>query len=464
ISGNKRIESDAISRVIQTQTGELLDPESLTKDLRLIYKMGYFDNVVVKKEILDRGVDVVFEVAEKPSVRNIRFSDNSVYEDEELAEVVSTSTGSILNVYKINSDVERIKRLYYEKNYHNCLISYEIKSLKNDQADIVFTINEGKKIKIESIVFEGNDHFSDGDIKDVMETQEKGFWSFLTLSGNLDETELDNDVIRIESLYKNNGFINVKVSNAEIDLGKESITISFKIEEGDQYKTGKVEIKGDILTTEADMLALLKCEESELYNRELIRKDMITLSDIYSNDGYANVNVSPLANQNNDTKTVDIIFNIQKGELVFFNRIIISGNSKTKDKIIRREMAIDEQGRYSMKGLQRSYRNLAFKDYFESVDIQPVKTDKPNLRDVEVKVTEKSTGNFAFGGGFSSDDGPFGMFSVEERNLFGNGQNLKFTARLSGENGLFKIGFTEPWMFDRPISAGFDIYKFENEY
>ncbi|HCY87208.1 MAG TPA: outer membrane protein assembly factor BamA [Desulfobacteraceae bacterium] len=464
ITGNKRIESDAISRVIKTQTGELLNPESLSSDLHLIYKMGYFDDVVVKKETLDRGVAVEFQVAEKPSVRNIKFADNSVYEDEELSQVVSTSTGSILNVYKINSDVEKIKRLYFEKNYHNCRITYDIKPLKNDQADIIFTINEGEKIRIESIVFDGNHHFSDDDIKDVMQTQEKGFWSFLTLSGNLDETELDNDVIRIESLYKNNGFINVKVSDADINLGNESITISFKIEEGDQYKTGKVEVTGDILTSEADLLALLKSEPKELYNRELIRKDMITLSDLYSNDGYANVKVSPLVNRDEEAKTVNIIFNIAKGELVYFNRITITGNAKTKDKIIRRELGIEEQGRYSMKGLQRSYRNLAYKDYFENIDIQPVKTDKPNQRDVEVKVTEKSTGNFSFGGGFSSDDGPFGMFSVEERNLLGNGQHLKFMARLSGENGLFTIGFTEPWMFDRPVSAGFDIYKSENEY
>ncbi len=464
IAGNKRIESDAISRIIKTQTGELLNPDTLSQDMNLIYKMGYFDNVVVKKESLDRGVEVLFEVTEKPSVRNIRFEDNSIYEDDELFDVVSTSTGSILNVYKINSDVEKLKRLYFEKNYHNCQISYEIKSLKNDQADIIFTVDEGEKIRIESIVFDGNKHFSDKKIKKAMQTQEKGFWSFLTSSGNLDETELDNDVIRIESLYKNNGFINVKVSDAKINLGDESITINFKIDEGDQYKTGAVEVKGDILASEEALLAILVSQESDLYNRELIRKDMIALTDIYSNQGYANARITPLVNKDEENKAVNISFDINKGELVYFDRIIITGNAKTRDKVIRREMAIKEQGKYSMKGIQRSNRNLNVKDYFSNVEIKPVKTNKPNQRDVEVKVTEKPTGNFAFGGGFSSDDGPFGQFSVEERNLYGRGQSLKFTTRLSGKNALFNIGFTEPWMFDRPISAGFDIYKFENEY
>ncbi|WDP86359.1 MAG: outer membrane protein assembly factor BamA [Desulfobacter sp.] len=464
ISGNKRIESDAISRVITSKTGELLNPDTLGKDLKLVYKMGYFDNVSVNKKNLDRGVEIIFEVAEKPSVRNIRFEDNSIYKDEELFDVVGTSTGSILNVYKINNDVEKLKQLYFEKNYHNCQISYEIKPLKNDQADIVFTVDEGKKIRVETIVLEGNEFFDDDDVKDAMKTQEKGFWSFLTSSGDLDETELDNDVIRIESLYKNNGFINVKVSDPKVVLGEESISISFKIEEGDQYKNGIVGIQGDILTSEEAMLPLLISQESELYNRELVRKDMITLTDLYANEGYANAQIRPMVNKDEEKKIVNISFDIQKGELVHFNRIIITGNSKTRDKVVRREMAIAEQGRYSMRGIQRSHRNLSVLDYFGSVDIKPVKTNVPDQRNVEVKVTEKPTGNFAFGGGFSSDDGPFGQFSVEERNLFGRGQSLKFTTRLSGENALFNIGFTEPWMFDRPISGGFDIYKFENEY
>ena len=464
VSGNKRVEEDAILRVITATPGTLLNAETLSKDLGLVYKMGYFDDVAVEKTELDRGVEVVFNVKEKPSVRNIRFKDNNIYDDQELSDVVGTSTGSILNHYKINNDVDKIRRLYFEKNYYNCKITYDVKSLKNDQADIVFSVDEGEKIRIEQIAFEGNQYFSDKKLKKVMQTREKGFWSFLTESGNLNETELDNDVIRIESLYKNNGFINVKVSDAKVEVGKESITVRFKIEEGDQYTTGLVDIEGDILTTKEALMDLLVSQESELFNRELVRKDMITLTDLYANGGYANVDVNPQIKQIEETKTINLTFKVQKNELVYFNRILISGNAKTRDKVIRREMAIKEQGRYSMRGIQRSNRNLNMKNYFSSIDIKPVKTKDPNKRDVVVKVEEKATGNFAFGGGFSSDDGPFGQFSVEERNLFGKGQSLKFTARISGTTGLFNIGFTEPWLFDRPLSAGFDLYKYDYEY
>ncbi len=464
IKGNVRVDEDAIQRVISSQKGDLLNRTALDNDLNSVYKMGYFDDVVIKKQNMDKGVELIFEVREKPSVRNIRFENNKVYKEEELFEVVGTSTGSILNAFKLNNDVDKLKRLYYEKNYHNCRISYDIKPLKNHQADIVFNIEEGEKVKITTIEFEGNKYFDDDDIKDEMKTREKGFWSFITSSGELDEAELDNDVLRIESLYKNNGFINVKVSDPVVNMGSKEIAIRFKIDEGNQYKNGVVTIKGDILTTEEELLALLVSQKSELYNRELVRKDMITLNDFYANQGYANVRVIPRVDKNEAESIVNISFDIDKGSLVYFNRIIITGNEKTRDKVIRRELAIEEQGLYSMKKIQRSNRNLVYKDYFQNIDIKPVETKEENKRDVQVTVEEKSTGNFSFGGGFSSDDGPFGQFSVEERNLFGKGQTGKFTIRMSGENALYNIGFTEPWLFDRPISAGFDIYKFEKEY
>lgn len=464
VTGNRRVDTDAVLRVISTSPGDIMNQKKLSTDLEQIYKMGFFDNVVVRKNDLDQGVEIVFSVTEKPSVRNIKFSQNRVYKDDELAAVVDTSTGSILNVYKINADVEKIKRLYTEKNYHNCEVHYDITSLDNNQADIVFVIEEGDKIKIESIVFEGNSHFNDKKLKKTIQTREKGFWSFITTSGDLDENELTNDALRIESLYKNNGFINVKVSDPRIDMGEQSITIGFKIDEGEQYTTGKVDITGDILTSKEDLFDRLLVKESDLYNRELIRKDMLGLSDYYSNQGYANVKVSPLVETDDTTHQVHINFKIEQGEPVYFNRILISGNKKTRDKVIRRELAVKEQGKYSMSGIQRSYRNLAYRDYFQSVEINPVPTEEPNERDLEVKVEEKPTGNFSFGGGFSTDEGAFGQVSLEERNLFGRGQNLKILGRMSGETGLYDLGFTEPWIFDKPISAGFNIYKLEREF
>ncbi len=464
ISGNKRVEEDAILKTVNTKTGDIIKTDNISKDLRNIYGMGYFDNVIVKKEPHDKGVKVVFQVTEKPSVRKVKFKNNSIFDDEELKEIITSRTGSILNIHKINSDVNRIRLMYTEKNYYNCSISYEINSVKNSQADIVFNIEEGDKIKVEKITFEGNTYFDADDIKDVMATSEKGFFSIITSSGNLNETEVKNDAVRIESLYKNNGFVDAKVSDPIIDIGEKFISILFKINEGQQYKINKIELTGDIIVSKEELLEKIKSQEQELYNREFVRKDILSLSDIYANKGFANVDIRPVIDKDSANTMMNISYSIEKGEPVHFNRINISGNLKTRDKVIRREIKVLEQGLYSKEKIQNSYSNLRRLGYFSEVDIQPVKTADKNKMDLNVNVTEQQTGNLSLGAGVSSEDGPFGSVSVEERNLFGKGQTGKVSARLSTESILYNISFYEPYIFDTSYSGGFDLYKEDKEY
>lgn len=464
VTGNKRVEADAVLKIIATKTGDIIKPDIISKDLKKIYTMGYFDNVIVKKETHDNGIKVIFEVTEKSSVRKIKFKNNSIYKTEELADIVGTRTGSILNIHKLNSDVNRIKLMYTEKNYHNCFISYEIIPLEHSQADIVFVVEEGDKVRVEKITFEGNKHFSDKKIKNEMETEEKGFFSILTSSGNLNETEVQNDVVRIESLYKNNGFIDTKVSDPTIDIGEESISIHFKIEEGFQYKVKSVDLTGDLIVTREELLEKLQSRENELYNRENIRKDILSISDIYSNTGFANVDVAPLVKKNDQEKTMTITYSIKKGEPVYFNRINISGNLKTRDKVIRRELKIIELDRYSKENIQKSYKNLNRLDYFGEMEVNPVKTADKNKIDLDIRVVEKQTGALSLGGGFSSEDGAFLSGSVQEKNLFGNGQTLGFSAKISSESVLYNINFYEPYINDSKISGGVDFYKKDQEW
>ena len=464
IAGNKRVESDAILRVLTTQTGDILKSGNIAKDIETIYGMGYFDNIIVKKESNDKGVNLIFEITEKATVRKIIFKKNKILKDEDLADGVDTRTGAILNIHKLNSDINRIRLLYTEKNYYNCVVKYEILPLENSQADIVFTIEEGEKIRVRKITFEGNKHFSDKKIKRTIKTKEKGFFSFITSSGNLNETEVKNDSIRIESLYKNNGFIDTKVSDPIIDIGEKLISIHFKIDEGAQYKIKKVDITGDLILPKEKILDSIKSKEKNLYNRELIRNDILSISDIYSNKGFANVQIVPLVDKNDEEHMMTITYAIDKGQPVYFNRINISGNLKTRDKIIRREIKITEQGLYSKEEIQKSFKNLNRLDYFAGIDIEPVKTSDENKMDLNIKVVEKQTGNLSLGGGYSSEDGAFLMGSVEERNLFGRGQSLKFSAKISGETVLYNIGFNEPYIFDSRVSGGFDLYKEDIEF
>lgn len=464
ITGNKRVEKDAIFRILDTRPGDIIKPENITKDLRRIYEMGYFDDVIVTETSHEKGFKIRFEVIEKPSVRHIKFKNNRVYEEKELSDTVDTRTGSILNIHKLNSDLSRLRSMYAEKNYHNCEITYEIILLEHSQADIVFTIAEGDKVKVEKITFEGNTHFSDKIIKKKLETSERGFFSFFTSFGDLNETEVKNDVIRIESLYKNNGFIDAKVSDPEINIGEEMITIHFKINEGRQYTVKNIDMSGDLIFPKNEILKELKLKKEALYNRENVRSDVIIITDMYLNKGFANVEVLPDVTKDDDTKQMDISYTIKKGAPVYFDRVMISGNLKTRDKIIRREIKIIEQGLYSKENIQKSYKNLTRLDYFSEIKIAPVKTEDENKMDLSVSVVEKETGIFSFGGGYSSDENAFGLISVEERNMFGRGQSGKVSMELSSGTFLFNIRFYEPHINDANIAGSINLYKEDKEF
>ncbi|ACN15339.1 outer membrane protein (putative surface antigen) [Desulforapulum autotrophicum HRM2] len=464
LEGNRRIESDAVLRILAVKPGEIFNPATLSDDLKKIYKMGYFDDVRVESDEQDKGIELIFTVVEKPSVRKLKIKGNRVYEEKEITDVIRTSTGSILNIFKLDADVARVKALYTEKNYHNCDIRYQTTPLDNNQADIEFIIDEGNKLRIESLVFEGNSFFSDKQLKKEMKTKEKGFFFWVTSSGDLDQNELDQDVFRLESYYKDQGFVDARVSDPEIVYGKESISVNFKIDEGVQYRIGTVDFKGDLIVPVETLTTEIKSRGTELYSRKQLRSDVISLTDIYADKGYANAEVSPLIGRDMEKKIVNITFNLDKKSPVYFERILISGNTKTRDKVIRRQIKVYEQELYSMSKLQDSVKNLRRTDYFENVEVTTSKGSKPDRLDVHMNITEKPTGTFSFGGGYSSEDSMFGMVSVTERNLFGKGQVATVRAEISGSSTKYTLSFTEPWLFDIPLSAGFDLYNWDKEY
>ncbi|MBF0389640.1 MAG: outer membrane protein assembly factor BamA [Desulfamplus sp.] len=464
INGNKRIESDAVLRVIGVKKGDIFNIDDLSKELKKVFAMGYFEDVRVEGKRLDDGINIIFTVVEKPSVRKIKFEGNFVYEDKEILEAVRTGTGSILNAFKINEDIERIKALYTTKNYHNCEISYTATMLDNNQADITFDIKEGEKLKISTIEIDGNKFFTDKALKKVMKTDEKGFLSWLTSSGELKQNELEQDVYRLESFYKDNGFIDAKISNPEVEFGKESILVKLKVQEGEQFKFGKIEFEGDLIVPESELNKKLTIKQGDLYSRENLRINVFAITDIYSDKGFANADIAPNIAKNDATKIVNVKFSIQKGSPVYLERILISGNTKTRDKVIRRQLEVYEQDLYSMTKIQRSVRNLRRIDYFENVDIKTSKGSSDDKLNIDVQITEKATGAFSFGGGYSSEDQLFGMISISERNLFGRGQIISTKAEVASSSTRFTVSFTEPWLFDIPLSAGVDIYNWDKEY
>ncbi|MFO7971094.1 MAG: outer membrane protein assembly factor BamA, partial [Desulfobacterales bacterium] len=464
VAGNKRIEADAIKRNIKTKPGDVYIAKSLSQDLKDVYSMGYFEDIRIDAEDSPQGKIITFRVTEKASIRIIRFQGNKVYKDEEIKENLSIRTGSILNIFKVRSNIKRIEELYKEKNYHNVKVTYTINQLENNQADLEFVIQEGENILIKHIIFEGNNAYTDKELKKMMQTSEKGFFSWMTSSGELNRENLKQDIAKLSAFYYNNGYIQARIGEPQIEFREDRIDITIKIDEGPRFKVSKVDITGDLILSEEELKEKLKVTKETYYNREIVRNDVLALTDLYSDEGYAYAEINPRIEKNFDELTVDITYVVAKGNQVYFENIIIGGNKKTRDKVIRRELKVYEQELFSGKGLKRSVRNLYRLDYFEDIKVDTVKGSSDDKMILKIDVTEKPTGTFSFGAGYSTTENVFGMASISQNNLFGRGQILSVDAQLGGRTTLYRLNFTEPWLFDIPLSARLDLYDWETDY
>ncbi|HIJ55806.1 MAG TPA: outer membrane protein assembly factor BamA [Deltaproteobacteria bacterium] len=464
ISGNQRIEADAIRRRIKTEPGSVFAAKDLTKDLKSIYAMGYFEDIRIETEDSPEGKIIIFKVKEKSTIRYIRIKKNRVIKDEEILEAITIKTGSILNIFQLQNNVKIIEELYKDKNYHNVEVTYEIQEQKNNQADLDFTVNEGGKVQIKEIAFVGNQAYTDKKLKGIMKTSEKGFFSWLTSSGELNKENLTQDVAKLTAYYQNNGYIQAKVGDPQTEFKENWIYITIKIDEGPRFKVGTVDIKGDLVLSKAELLGKLKINDEEYFNRETLRSDVLALTDVYADEGYAYANVAPLINKDLEKLVVDIVFEADKGKRVHFERIIISGNTRTRDKVIRRQLKVYEQDIYSGRRLKQGVRSLHRLDYFEDVKVNTTKGSTDDSMILKIDVKEKPTGAFTFGGGYSGSEGAFVSGSVTQRNLFGRGQTLALKADIGEVSNRFTLSFTEPWLFDMPLSGTANIYDWTKDF
>jgi outer membrane protein insertion porin family len=464
IAGNKRIEVDAIERHIKTKPGDAYVPSRLSSDLKSIYSMGYFEDIRIESKDIPSGKVITFHVQEKPTVRRIEFKGNIVFDSAKIMEALDIKSGSILNIFAVQKNLIRIEDLYKEKNYHNVSVNYEIKELENNQGDLLFLIEEGKKIKIEKITFEGNVVYTEKELKKVIKTNERGFWSWLTSSGELEKEALNQDTIKLRGFYQNSGFIEAKVAEPIIEYKDDMIYIKIKIDEGPKFKVGKVSVTGDLIFPEIELMGNLKITANEFFSREVVRNDVVTITDLYSDEGYAYADIYPRTSKDFENLEVNIDYVIKRGKKVYFESIIITGNNKTRDKVIRRELRVYEQEIFSGTRLKRGIRNLYRLDFFEDVKVDTVEGSTDDQILLKIDVIEKPTGNFMFGGGYSSVDYGYLTAAISQNNLFGRGQVLELKTTVSAKSSTYSLSFTEPYLFDKSISAGFDIYNQNRDY
>jgi outer membrane protein insertion porin family len=464
VQGNERIEADAIIKIISGNTNKVYSGQKISEYIKSIYKMGYFDDIRIEKQDVKDGKKIIIHVKEKPTLKSIIIKGNRIYEDSQITKQINMKKGSIINIFKMQKAVVSIKELYTKKNYHNMEVSYEIKNVKNNQANIEIKIKEGEKAQITNIEFIGNNVYPDKKLKKIIKTKEKGFFSWLTQSGDLKDAHLKQDISKLTAFYKTSGYIYAKIADPEIIYLKNKISIKIAIEEGERFKVGKIDITGDLIKNKKELLKNIKIKNEEFFNIEIMQKDVLELTDEYLNEGYAYTEIIPLTKPDEKEKLVNITYNINKKEQVFFEKIIISGNTKTRDKVIRRELNVYEQEIYGGKKLKKSIRNLNRLDYFENINLDTIKGSEPNSMILKINVEEKNTGMFTIGGGYDDVEKFYFMTSVSERNFFGRGQTLKLQSQLGGESTKYNLSFTEPWLLDMPLSATIDVFNWENDY
>jgi outer membrane protein insertion porin family len=466
IKGNRRIESAAILKVVKVKAGELLDIDKVDGDIRDIYAMGHFRDVKAVTGKGDNGLILTYTVKEKPMVREINIEGNKEIKEEKIREAIELKTGSMFSSKELAKSTKKVKKLYADEGYYLADVATTTIKKSDTEVRVIFKITEGEQVLIKTIRFEGNRSFTSKKLKKAMETKEKWFLSWLTGSGTYKEEVLKNDANLIADLYYNIGYVNIKVGEPKVELAddKSGLIVTIAITEGEQFKTGSIAFKGDLLESEGELAKKLKLKTGEIFNRSALREDVFTLTDLYADKGYAFTNVNPLSKVNNEQKNLDITFEFEKGEKVYIDRINISGNTKTRDKVVRRELKLAEGDLYGATPLKKSKQGLMNLGFFEEANISTNKGSSDNKLNLNVDVKEKSTGQFSIGAGFSSLDGVMGQGSVQQSNFMGLGLKANLSASLGTKTQLYTLGITDPYFMDTRWTLGGDIYRTERDY
>lgn len=467
IRGTKKVEKEAILEKISAQVGMIADNYLIKRDIEKIYAMKFFDYVEAHTR-KRKGKNVLqFVVKEKPIISKIIFEGNDEVDDDDLSAVVKTKEFAILDINTIKSDVQALIKLYEEKGFYLANVNYVMKETGQESRDLIFRIKEFDKVLVKKITFLGNKAFSDNQLKDIMETREESLFSGMSGAGNFKEFNFQTDIERLKYFYKSKGYLQITVGTPEITVSEDKkwVFINLKVEEGPMFTINDIRFQGEVLFPNKELLEKISLKKEDTYSEELLRKDIQLLTELYQDKGYAFANVLRTLQIVPGKNKVNIDFSFEKGKIAYFGKITVKGNTKTRDKVVRRELRIREGAKFSGSDLRRSKENVNRLGFFEpgSVVFNTISPKgKDDVLDVEISVKERNTGQISLGAGFSTATGAFFQGSIAQNNFRGLGQTLNFTLSLSKTNETYNIGFTEPYLFDTKWTAGGDVFSTNN--
>ena len=470
VRNNKTVSSATILSKLKSKRGNEFLEKVVNEDVKRLYLMGFFSDVSVSIEETDSGeVGVVFVVTEKPPLAVIKFTGNKVYREKKLSALVKSKLNEFSDERSLKKDTEAIEDLYKRAGYPWVKVSYRIDLDEETNAAIaVFIIDEGARAVVRKITVLGNTAFSDRRLTKVIKSRPSGFFR----SGVYKQDVIEDDMERVTHFYKQEGFLDAEVSYEAVTKGKNRkkwMELVIRIEEGRKYIAGDVRMVNNTIFPAEELKSMLKMRPGDTFTEFALHQDVASVQEHYFDKGYIMAKVKPDTVLNLETDRVDITYTISEGEVCYVNKIDIKGNTKTKDVVIRRELRIYPGEKYDGGKLKRSKERLYNLGFFEDITFDVEDTSQPDKKDMVVEVKESKTGEFSFGGGFSSIDRLIGFVEIEQRNfdLFnfptftGDGQDLKLRAEFGSVRKNYLLSWTEPWIFDHPLSFGFDLYASE---
>ena len=463
VLGTQRIEPATVLSYISIREGDIYNEQTSDLALKTLYQTGLFADVRVKFD----GSTLTVSIVENPIINQIEFEGNSKVSQKDLEKEVQLKPRTVFTRSKVQADVQRIIELYRRNGKFAASVDPQIIQRPQNRVDLIFSISEGPTTGVARINFIGNKVFDDATLKAQVATEESDWYKFLTTNDNYDPDRLTFDREQLRRFYVSHGYADFRVVSAvaELTSDRRQFYITFTVDEGDKYTFGKVDIESGIRElAPATLRPMVKIATGDVYNADLIQKSIDALTNAAGTKGYAFAEVHPRIRRDRDSHTIDVVLKIDQGPRVYIEKINIVGNNRTLDKVIRREFRLVEGDAFNRVLVDRSRTRIRGLGFFKDVTVKQSPGSQPDRTNLTVTVTEQSTGELSLGAGYSSTSSFVGEFSYTERNLFGRGQYLRASIQLSTISKQFQLSFTEPFFLDRPLNAGFDLYKIVTDY
>lgn len=460
IEGTQRIEPQTVRSYMQLDAGDPFSADLIDRALKNLFATGLFADVAFRRE----GDTLIVQVVENPIINRLAFEGNDRIDDETLEAEVQLRPRVVFTQTRVQSDARRILEIYRRSGRFAATVEPKVIPLEQNRVDLVFEINEGPVTRVERIDFVGNEAFSDGTLRGEILTQESAWYRPFSTTDTYDPDRLTVDREALRNFYLKEGYADFRVISAVAELSpdRESFFITFTVDEGERYRFGDVNISTTLRDLDPETLRDdITTKAGDWYDASKVEASITALTDAVGELGYAFVDVQPRLERDRENKVINLTYDIQEGPRVFIERIDISGNVRTLDKVIRREFRLVEGDAFNTARLRRTRQRIQNLGYFSRVDIRTVPSDSPDKTVIEVDVQEQATGELTFGIGFSTAEGPLADVGLRERNLLGRGQDLRLNFTLSGRRSQIDLSFTEPYFLDRPLAAGIDLFRTE---